>query len=117
LQSSRARYQALVQGQIAKLLAQVGHCQLNDRLFPIIDIVKCALDRIFLDGWPRLHNPIYHDFNVIFGDHGLWVDFHDVLSNVANADDVNDWELKSQAGHHKAIVSAQGFLDATLVRS
>jgi hypothetical protein len=79
---------------------------LDDRLFPIIDIVKCALDRILLDGRPRSHNAIYQDFNIVFGDHCLRLDFHGVFADVADADNIHEWDLQSYTGQYKSVVSS-----------
>jgi hypothetical protein len=37
-----------------------------------------------------------------------------VFADVANPEDMNEGDLKSQAGQHKAVVLAQSFLDAPL---
>jgi hypothetical protein len=68
--------------------------------------VKPKDDGLFLDSRPRPHDSIYQDFDVIFGDHRLGVNVHRVLADIADASNVDEWDLKSQAWEHKPGVFA-----------
>ena len=74
-------------------------------------------DAFFLDSGSHPHHTIDRDFDVVFGNHRLRFNIHRMLTDIADTNDMDERDLKSQPWHHKSVIFTQGFLDAPLVRA